>query len=67
MKTNIGNIDRLFRLGAAAVLATLIVLSKVSGTAAIISGIIAAVLLITATVRTCPLYLPFGISTLKKN
>ncbi len=66
MKTNIGNIDRLFRIGVAAVLATLIATSRISGTAAIISGIIAAIFLITATVRTCPLYLPFGISTLKK-
>jgi len=66
MKTNIGKIDRTFRIGVASILATLIATSKVSGGTAVICGIFAAVFLITATVRTCPLYLPFGVSTLKK-
>jgi len=66
MKTNIGKIDRIFRIGIAAALSTLIATSKVNGTAAVICGILAAVFVITATVRTCPLYLPFGISTKKE-
>jgi len=59
MKINIGNSDRIFRFAA--------------GTAIIIIGIVAQswwgliglVPIATASMRHCPAYLPFGISTCK--
>ncbi|MDA3850892.1 MAG: DUF2892 domain-containing protein [Spirochaetaceae bacterium] len=40
---------------------------QISGTATIILGILAFIFIVTSFIGTCPLYLPFKISTLKKN
>ena len=66
MKKNLGVIDRGIRTIVAFVLAILIVTGELTGTAAIILGILAAVFLLTSAVSFCPLYLPFKISTRKK-
>ena len=66
MQKNIGALDRLIRFIAGAVLAILVIASAVTGTAAVVLGIIAILLLLTSIISFCPLYVPFKISTLKK-
>lgn len=66
MKTNMGTVDRAVRLGLAVLVAVLYVTGQLSGVAAIVLGVVAVVFALTSLVGTCPLYLPFGISTRKK-
>ncbi|MGB6867174.1 MAG: DUF2892 domain-containing protein [Candidatus Aminicenantaceae bacterium] len=66
MKKNMGAADRLIRTVLAIVVAVLYFTNQISGTAAIILGIIAIAFLLTSFVGFCPLYLPFRISTRKK-
>lgn len=66
MKKNMGNIDRSLRVIIALVVAILYFAGLISGTVAIILGILAAVFILTSLVGTCPLYLPFGLSTKKE-
>jgi type IV secretory pathway VirB6-like protein len=66
MKKNMGNLDRSLRLIGAAVLILLYFLNVISGTLAIVSLVIAAMLIITSFISFCPLYLPFKISTRPK-
>jgi hypothetical protein len=66
MKKNIGAIDKLIRLVLVAGIAALYFTHTINGPAAIILGALAVVLLLTSLVSFCPLYLPFGISTIKK-
>ncbi len=63
LKKNMGTVDRTIRLVVAAVIAVLIFTGNLSGLAAIILGILAVVFVITSLVSTCPLYLPFGLSS----
>jgi hypothetical protein len=49
------------------VVAVLYFTEIISGTTAIILGVLAAVFVLTSFVSFCPLYLPFGINTCKKN
>lgn len=64
MKKNMGNADRFIRivLGVA-----FIVLAAVNGGLVWILGALGVVFIATALVSTCPLYMPFGISTRGKN
>ncbi len=66
MNKNLANADRALRIVAAALIFVLIVAGTLTGLAAAILGILAAVLLFTGTVAFCPLYYAFGISSLKK-
>jgi len=66
MTKNMGLVDRIVRIVFAVVVALLILLGQVTGIAAVILGIFAAVFLLTGAIAFCPLYLPFGISTRKK-
>jgi mannose/fructose/N-acetylgalactosamine-specific phosphotransferase system component IID len=66
MKKNMGIADRIIRLLLAAILISLYVEGKITGPWAILALVLAAVFTITSLVRSCPLYLPFGLSTLKK-
>ncbi|MEQ3682509.1 DUF2892 domain-containing protein [Alcanivorax sp.] len=59
MKTNVGNTDRLFRLVLGVVIVALGVVFQSWW------GAIGIIPLLTATMRWCPAYLPFGISTCK--
>ena len=61
-----GFLDRRIRLVAAALIAYLYFTGTVSGTAGLVLLALAAVFVLTSLVGTCPLYLPFGISTIKK-
>jgi len=66
MKKNMGAADRIIRLFLAVVVAVLYFTDQISGTAAIVLGIIAIIFLLTSLVGFCPLYVPFRISTRRK-
>ena len=63
MNKNIGSVDRTIRTILAPVLVVVGVLVGPHGWLAIVLYALAAILLATAAVSTCPLYLPFGLST----
>jgi hypothetical protein len=66
MKTNMGSVDRIIRVILAVVIAVLYFTKQITGTVAIILGILAIIFVLTSLVGVCPLYLPFKISTKKK-
>ena len=66
MKKNMGSVDRGLRILAAIVIALLYFTDQITGTTAIILGIIAVVFLLTSFVAFCPLYAPFKFSTKKE-
>jgi len=65
MKPNMGTADKVIRLIVVVIIAVLYFTGQISGTAAIILGIIAAAFLVTSLIGWCPSYVPFGISTQK--
>lgn len=65
-KQNVGTVDRAVRLGLAILVAILYFTGVISGTAALILGILAVVFALTSFIGFCPLYLPFGLSTCAK-
>ncbi|TNF48299.1 MAG: DUF2892 domain-containing protein [Bacteroidetes bacterium] len=67
MKKNLGSIDRIVRLVLAGGIAGLFLANIISGTLGIILLALAGIFLLTSLVSFCPLYLPFGISTCKKD
>ncbi|MBK7651506.1 MAG: DUF2892 domain-containing protein [Flammeovirgaceae bacterium] len=67
MKKNMGSVDRVFRVILAAIVVVLYYAGLISGTTAIILLGLAAVFVLTSLASFCPLYLPFGLSTLRKN
>ncbi|MCF8464659.1 MAG: DUF2892 domain-containing protein [Flavobacteriales bacterium] len=66
MKKNMGSADRIIRIIVAAVFAALYFTGTVTGTVGIILLVLGGVFLLTSFIGTCPLYLPFGISTCAK-
>ncbi|MBN2077776.1 MAG: DUF2892 domain-containing protein [Spirochaetes bacterium] len=66
MKKNMGTIDRIIRFGLAAVVVILYLTGQITGTAAIVLGIIALVFVITSLIGFCPLYVPLKLSTIGK-
>lgn len=66
MKKNMGSIDKTIRIMVAIVIAILYFTNVISGTAAIILGIIAVAFVLTSLMSFCPLYFPFNINTTKK-
>lgn len=66
MTKNMGTIDRIIRFLFAAAVAVLYFTGVISGTLAIILAVLAAILLVTAIIGFCPLYVPFKLSTVKK-
>lgn len=66
MKQNMGTVDRIIRLIAAAVIVALYFTDQISGTAAIILGVIALVAVVTSIIGICPAYLAVGVSTKEK-
>jgi hypothetical protein len=67
MTKNMGTVDRIIRFIFAVAVAVLYFTGVISGTLAIILGILAAVFLVTSIVGFCPLYAPFKLSTAKKS
>lgn len=66
MKKNMGTTDKIIRIVIAVLFAVLFFTKAVTGVAGIILLVLAAVFVLTSLVGSCPLYLPFGISTCKK-
>jgi len=67
MKKNMGLADKAIRILVAVVIAVLYFTHQISGMTATILGVLAVVFMLTSVMGTCPLYLPFGISTKKKD
>jgi hypothetical protein len=65
MKKNMGTADRIVRLIAAIAVGVLYGLNLISGTVAIVLGVVAIAFLATSLLGWCPLYLPFSLSTCK--
>lgn len=65
MKKNMGSADRIIRTFVALLVAVLYFTGVISGTVAIVLGVLAVIFLLTSLVGTCPLYLPVGLSTKK--
>ena len=63
MKKNMSNTDKLARLALAGVIVVLYLTNVISGIVATILLILASVFIITAFIKFCPLYYPFGFST----
>ena len=66
MKTNMGSADRIIRIVIAVVITILYFTNVISGTLGIVLLVLAGIFLLTGFVSTCPLYMPFGLSTCKK-
>jgi hypothetical protein len=66
MKKNMGTIDKVIRVLIAVIIGLLFFMHVISGVLAIILLIVAGIFIVTSLISLCPLYLPFGISTLKK-
>jgi Na+(H+)/acetate symporter ActP len=66
MKKNMSVADRIIRAVIAVAIIVLYLAGQITGTAAIILGILTVLLLGTSITGVCPGYWPFGISTLKK-
>ena len=67
MKKNMGLLDRIIRVSLVVLIAVLYFTNVISGTWAIILGVVAVVFLLTSLIGVCPLYMPFGISTKKES
>lgn len=65
MKKNMGSADSIIRLILAAIFAILYFTHTVTGTPGVMLAVLAAVFVLTAIIRICPLYLPFGLRTHK--
>jgi len=65
MTKNMGTADRVIRTVVAVVIAVLYFTGKISGTLAIILGLVAVAFLVSSFISWCPSYVPFGISTRK--
>ena len=63
---NMGLADRIIRIVVALVVVVLIATQVISGVLAIILGVLAGIFLLTSFISFCPLYLPFNLSTMKK-
>lgn len=66
MIKNMGTIDRVIRLILAAIFVILNVSAVTTGALAIVLWVLAVVFTLTSLISTCPLYLPFKISTQRK-
>lgn len=65
MTKNMGTADRGIRTLLAVAVAALYFTGRISGTLAIVLGIVAIAFLASSLVGWCPSYVPFGLSTRK--
>lgn len=65
MKKNMGTSDKVIRIVVAIVIGVLFYTGVISGALGYILLALAVIFVITSFISTCPLYLPFGISTCK--
>lgn len=66
MTQNIGTTDKAIRISIAIVIGILYFTNTISGTVAIVLGVLASIFVLTSFISFCPLYLPFNISTFKR-
>jgi len=66
MKKNMGTADRILRVIIAVVIGILYITHIINGTVAAILLVLSVIFILTSFMSFCPLYLPFGISTLRK-
>jgi hypothetical protein len=66
MEKNMGNTDKIIRVLVALAIIALYFTHQISGTWAIVGLILSGIFILTGFIGFCPLYLPFGISTRKK-
>lgn len=66
MKKNMGSADKIIRIVIAIAVFVLYFTGTISGTLGIILMVFAVIFVLTSLIGTCPLYLPFGLSTLRK-
>jgi hypothetical protein len=66
MKKNVGSIDKAIRILVAAAFLILVFTKVITGVLAIVLVIIAIMFTVTSLISFCPLYIPFGINTIKK-
>lgn len=62
-----GAVDKVIRILVAVVILVLYISNVISGLTATVALILSAIFMLTSLIGVCPLYLPFGISTLKKD
>ena len=65
MRKNMGTIDRAVRFVLAVAVGVLYLTGQISGVAAAVLGVLAAVFILTSFVGVCPLYSLVGLSTTK--
>jgi hypothetical protein len=58
-----GNLDRILRTLLALTVLGLYAANVISGTVALVLGVLAIIFLATSMISFCPLYAPFGITT----
>lgn len=63
MKKNMGSMDRMIRVVVAVVIGVLYFTNVIGGTLGIILLVLAGIFLATSFISTCPLYMPFKLST----
>lgn len=61
-----GTVDKVVRILVAAIILVLYFTHVITGVLAVILLILAGIFVVTSLIGTCPLYLPFGLSTRKK-
>jgi len=61
-----GTVDKVIRILIAVIILVLYFTHVITGTLAVFLLILAGVFVVTSLIGTCPLYLPFGLSTRKK-
>ena len=66
MTKNMGTVDRIIRFVFAVAVAVLYFTGVITGTLALILGIVAIIFLLTSVVSFCPLYRLFNYSTAEK-
>ena len=66
MVKNMGGTDRVIRIAVAALIAILYFTGKITGTLAIVLGIVAIIFLLTSFVSFCPIYKLIGMNTCPK-
>ncbi len=67
MKRNMGYIDKKIRITAAIAIAILYFTGVITGVLGLVLLVLGVVFVLTSLVSFCPLYVPFGISTCKKD
>ena len=66
MRKNMGSADRIIRVIIAAIFILLYATGIITGTLGIVLITLSIIFVLTSVVSFCPLYAPFGISTIHK-